>query len=70
MTKSIWEGLGSGYISEDGTICMVRCFQCGQENYGMAVASGTCGKCGYSPNKNPDISTGVSKNQNEQDPSD
>lgn len=50
MSKNIWEGLGSGYVSEDGTICMVRCFQCGQENYGMAVASGTCGKCGYSPN--------------------
>lgn len=44
--NNIRKGQGNGYRSEDGTICMIRCFHCGQENYAPAVSSGQCAWCG------------------------
>lgn len=43
-------GKGYGYKSTSGKICMIRCFECGTENYAMAVARGLCAFCGYDPN--------------------
>ena len=45
----IWFNKGAGYTSK-GQINMVRCFDCGLENYSMAVSSGCCAFCGYNPN--------------------
>lgn len=65
QSKNLYEGLGSGYINDEDLICMIRCFECGQENYGPVINSGTCAKCGHNPNegivkkKNPSISTRV-----------
>ena len=45
-------GNGTGYLSDaDGRVCMVRCFECGRENYVMAVSSGYCAWCGYNANE-------------------
>jgi len=42
-------GKGYGFIShkEPERVYMVRCFQCGRENYAMAVRSGQCAWCGH-----------------------
>lgn len=42
--------VGHSYIDDDGTICMIRCLDCGRENWAMAVAAGHCTWCGYNPN--------------------
>ena len=47
----IIEGAGVGYKDEDGTICMIRCFRCGRENYAVAVPTGKCAFCGHDANK-------------------
>lgn len=31
----------------DGRLYLVRCPQCGRENYALAVSSGQCCWCGY-----------------------
>ncbi len=46
QTKDVRKGAGFGYERDDGTICMIRCFHCGMENFAMAVASGKCAWCG------------------------
>ncbi len=43
---------GFGYVDDkSGKTCMIRCFECGSENWAPAVASGDCAWCGYNPNK-------------------
>lgn len=42
---------GYGYKDSKGKTCMIRCFECGQENWAMSVASGHCAWCGFDPNK-------------------
>lgn len=67
MSKDIIKGKGHGYVSSDNKICMIRCFECGTENYAMAVSSGYCAFCGHDANskkKKPRPETGLSKNQN------
>lgn len=49
----IHQGKGFGYQWK-GRVCMVRCFECGKENYASSVATGICAWCGYSPNKDQD----------------
>ena len=63
MSQDVRIGKGFGYKTKSGKICMQKCFECGSENYAMAVGSGYCAFCGYTPNKNADLSTGISKNQ-------
>jgi hypothetical protein len=46
----IRKGKGFGY-EDEGTICMIRCFECGRENWAMAVAAGYCAWCGHNPNE-------------------
>ena len=47
-----WEGGGNGYRSKkDDKICILRCPECGKENYAMAVNSGQCCWCGFTVNK-------------------
>lgn len=42
------------FLGEDGSVYLVRCFKCvpmfGRDNYGPAVATGTCAWCGYDGN--------------------
>lgn len=40
-------GKGHGYRDETGKLCMVRCFDCGMENWAMAVSTGFCAFCGF-----------------------
>jgi len=35
----------------DGKVYLVRCPECGLENWAMAVASGVCCWCGYDANE-------------------
>jgi ribosomal protein L37E len=49
--KDIRNGRGHGYHTTKDTIHMVRCFECGRENWAMAVASGQCAWCGFNANK-------------------
>lgn len=63
MTKNtvtdVKVGKGYGYkTEEDGHICMIRCFECGKENYGMTVSSGLCEWCRHDANK-PDNKCGA-----------
>jgi hypothetical protein len=51
MTIDVRKGKGFGYCKDDGTVCMIRCFACGKENYAMAVNSGCCAWCGHNANK-------------------
>lgn len=50
MSQDIRKGKGFGFIATDGRICMQRCFECGVENYAMAVMSGQCAWCGHDAN--------------------
>lgn len=45
------ETYGSGYKTDDGTICMTRCPSCHAENYAMVVATGKCAWCSFDPNE-------------------
>jgi ribosomal protein L37E len=49
-TRNIKKGSGHGYQREDGTLCMIRCFSCGRENYALSVSSGLCAWCGHDAN--------------------
>lgn len=49
----IQKGNGSGFKSKEGKICMVRCFECGKENYAANVLSGFCTWCGFDANAIP-----------------
>ena len=50
----IKRGNGHGYISaRTGKTCMIRCFECGAENYAMSVPSGFCAWCEHDANHNP-----------------
>lgn len=50
MEPTIIKGAGIGY-KDAGTICMIRCFRCGRENYAVAVPTGKCAFCGHDANK-------------------
>lgn len=45
----IKQGSGFGYIDDKNIICMIRCFDCGKENYVFTVSEGYCAWCGYNP---------------------
>lgn len=49
--KNIQKRNGFGFLSKDDNFCMIRCFECGKENYAMAVMSGCCAWCGYDANQ-------------------
>lgn len=51
MSNNIIERIGVGYMNNDGKRCMIRCFECGKENYAMTVASGFCAWCGHDANE-------------------
>lgn len=48
--KDIRTEKGYGFISDDGKQYLVRCHECGRENYAPLVASGCCAWCGYDSN--------------------
>lgn len=50
--NTIIKDAGVGYKDADGTICMIRCFRCGRENYAVAVPTGKCAFCGHDANEN------------------
>ncbi len=50
MTKIIQKGNGHGFKRDDGKTAMRNCFDCGRENYAIAVHSGICAWCGYDAN--------------------
>ena len=39
------------FIGDDGRKWLVRCPECGKENYALAVKDGVCAWCGYEANK-------------------
>lgn len=41
------------YVDKKGKVCMIRCIECGKENWAMAVSSGTCAWCGFDANLPP-----------------
>lgn len=46
------KSIGYGFKSKQtGTIHIVRCPQCGRENWASGLASGRCSFCGYNPNE-------------------
>jgi hypothetical protein len=49
------------FKSDDGRWFLVRCYECeperGTENYGAAVSSGICYRCGYDANKKDIVSS-------------
>lgn len=48
---------GYGYLKDDGTQGLIRCHDCGRENYSMSVHSGVCAWCGFDANhKEPAVS--------------
>ena len=49
MAKRILLGENRGveYYPEDDTLLLIRCPQCGQENYALNVARGICTWCGF-----------------------
>lgn len=51
MSDNQRQGKGVGYVDDFGKACMIRCFECGKENYAPAVTSGMCAWCGYDANK-------------------
>jgi len=54
--ENIYEKNGVGYKDRDtGLTCMIRCFECGRENYALAVSSGYCSWCRYTPNEETNI---------------
>jgi hypothetical protein len=44
--KDVKIRLGFGFIA-DGQLFMTRCFECGHENWALAVATGKCAWCLY-----------------------
>lgn len=54
----IREGNGFGF-TDKGKRCMIRCFECGRENYAPAVMSGCCAWCGYDANENVKKESGL-----------
>lgn len=46
-SADIRKGQGYGYLDSDGAVYLFKCFECGQENWAVAVASGECAWCGY-----------------------
>ena len=50
-SKTIRKGNGHGFIRDDGKTAMVKCFECGRENYAHAVYSGHCAWCGHNANE-------------------
>lgn len=48
--QDIAKGKGFGFWSR-GAIYMMRCFDCGKENYAAMVSSGICAWCGHDANK-------------------
>jgi len=45
-TVDVRIGKGLGFLTKDGKLYLKRCFDCGRENYAMAVPSGICAWCG------------------------
>lgn len=51
--EDVRRGKGFGfYVASKKLIYMIRCFACGKENYGPAVASGKCAWCEHDPMAN------------------
>ena len=48
--KDVRKDKGFGYKTDNGLVCMQRCFTCGRENWAPIVSSGQCAWCGYNPN--------------------
>ncbi len=51
MTDIITKDKGCGYKDDEGKTCMIRCFDCGKENYAINVPSGYCTWCGFNANE-------------------
>lgn len=49
-TKDIHKGNGYGFYAGN-KIFLMRCFECGSENWAPAVATGQCAWCGFDANK-------------------
>lgn len=45
--KSRWLAKAVEYYPETDEILLIRCPECGRENYAPAVASGVCVWCGF-----------------------
>lgn len=54
MTETIDKGKGFGFKRDNGKLAMIRCFDCGKENYAMNILSGYCTWCGYNANQPSD----------------
>lgn len=44
-TSDVRIGKGYGFLTEEGKLYLIRCFDCGRENYGPNVPSGCCSWC-------------------------
>jgi len=42
---------GEYFKTDSGKYYLVKCPECGEENYSLAVASGICAWCGFDINK-------------------
>ena len=51
MSEDVKKGRGFGYKGKDGKLRMIRCFECGKDNYMPAVESGCCAWCGHDANE-------------------
>lgn len=57
----IKKGKGFGYVNDKGKTCMQRCFECGRENWAMAVSSGICAWCPFDANASSQSDAEVKK---------
>ncbi len=55
MESDIRIGKGYGFIASSGNIFLVRCFECGLENWSASVALGMCAWCGFDANKKDNL---------------
>lgn len=50
-SKNWQRGKGSGFVMDDGRRAVIRCPECGRENYCLNVTSGICCWCGHNENE-------------------
>ncbi len=56
INKSVNQEKGGNFRNDEGVLCLIRCYACGDEDYGRenhmgAVMGGYCAWCGWSEDK-------------------
>lgn len=67
QTRILYPRSGIEYYPHSGHLLLIRCPECGAENYALNVNTGICTWCGYNANTDVEIINHIQQHTNEKE---